>query len=144
MKELSKKLSEATRQSLDDLKACEDDPRYRIFMGSWHSPEPNGFKKKDDAVCEVCLAGAVMAKRLGFEPDEHVEPDYNQVGEAASMLRALDMIRLGEIPCALARIGIGPIRRLSTPVSVSNYDNDREGFFADMESIATLLEDNGL
>ena len=144
MKGLSKKLSEAIRQSLDDLRACEDDPKYAIFMGTWHSPMTDGFSKIDDTVCEVCLAGAVMAKRLGFKPYEFIEPDFCDVGENAPMLRALDLIRLGEIPAALSRIGIKPTGELANPVSVPSYDNDRERFYTNLECIAATLEEYGL
>ena len=58
MKKLPDKLSDLFTVALDDLERCIADPRYEINMRDWISL--NTSTKK----CEVCMAGAVMAKTL--------------------------------------------------------------------------------
>lgn len=55
--QLPDKKSELIRLAIADLEKCEQDPNYTIDMTRWHEP-------RYDGVCQVCLAGSVMAKTL--------------------------------------------------------------------------------
>lgn len=57
--QLPEKPSELIRAAIADLEAVEALPaQYRVNMGKWHIVRSGGQP------CEVCLAGAVMARRL--------------------------------------------------------------------------------
>ena len=104
MEKLSTYLPTAIRQSIEDLRACRKDDRYELNMIRWHIPNGNGK-------CVVCLAGAVMAKRLGSLPDHETHPvDFIFTGEKANrtvndMLFALNGIREGSVKEAIQRTG---------------------------------------
>jgi len=85
----TKKLSVAATQALEDLEACEKDPRYHVNMGIYHLPENDS-----PGVCSVCFAGSVMAKRLGSDPElpAHTH-DFD--GKTETMLDAIDGMRCG-------------------------------------------------
>ena len=59
--------SEILAIALSSLKKCEKDPRYKIDMAEWHTPQKNNK-------CAVCFAGSVMAKALGAGVDEDLSP----------------------------------------------------------------------
>ena len=62
--------SELLSLALDDLEKCEQDTLYGVLMDAWHEPvfdEDHEFQR-----CDVCLAGAVMAKTLDVDPEDHV------------------------------------------------------------------------
>lgn len=86
--DLSKlKLSELLRLAVKDAQKAENDPRYRLKMDVWHSP--NG-------TCAVCLAGSVMAFTLGANPKKYLEwSDFE--GPIARALCAIDSMRSGNI-----------------------------------------------
>ena len=58
--ELFSKPSTLLRAALEDLERVEILPEYIVDMGTWHTPRVGG-----GGVCAVCLAGSVMAMRLG-------------------------------------------------------------------------------
>jgi hypothetical protein len=58
MSYLSDVPSKAIRQALADLDYCEHNG-YRVNMRLWHT------HSEDDGVCEVCLAGATLAREYG-------------------------------------------------------------------------------
>lgn len=55
MEMLSEYPSEAILQALEDLEWCENNPRYKVCMGYWHSPSDIG--------CHVNLWGCVITRR---------------------------------------------------------------------------------
>ena len=63
---LPNKLSDLLELAVRDARACEADPRYLLDMGKWHVPKGNG-------VCQVCMAGAVIAKTIQLSPDTAAE-----------------------------------------------------------------------
>jgi hypothetical protein len=100
---LPNKLSALLRIAVKDAKACEADPRYKLAMDTWHTPRSPG------GVCEVCLAGSVMAKTLGLRRDVSASP-YSYTTSVERRLRALDYMRMGEFDYAAGELDlrIGP------------------------------------
>ena len=95
-KKLPEKLSELIRVALADAKLIQKDPRYKINMSTWHSPANSRIREDTGTRCYVCLAGCVMAKSLGFSPQEFHEPSQLDQ-ELERKLRALDLIRSGDV-----------------------------------------------
>jgi hypothetical protein len=91
------KLHEILRIALDDLKVVEKDPRYKIDMAQWHSPDA-------DETCVVCLAGATLAVSLQVNPDTDFFDPHISDHEAGDRLLALDSLRRGEVGNALAHL----------------------------------------
>lgn len=106
---LPDKLSELLRVAVADAQKCEADPRYRLRMDRWHAG------MRDSPTCDVCMAGAVMAKTLGADPLCSVSP--NSRPEDASKLRAIDQMRYGDFPAAASRLGINVDRAFLIPAS---------------------------
>ena len=134
--------SELIRLALADLRACERDDRYRVSMMCWHVPL--------ERVCQVCLAGAVLAQTLGVEPHEGIgDADLEQYsGRVKGRLRALDRFRLGEISAGLEMLGYD-VDKLSEEwqqyARKSGYNPaDPEPFHRQMNSLADYLASCGL
>ena len=90
MKELPTQPSELIRLALEDLRACERDDRYEVYMTYSHVPV--------EGVCHVGLAGAVMAQTLGLPNDLRID-DTDIAGYICCVedgLRALVFFRRGE------------------------------------------------
>ena len=87
IKNLPKKLWQWIDAAEVDALAVADDPAYILNMDVWHLP--------DDAVCHVCLAGAVMARTLQVPKHysagvAHVPFKIMRALVAIDSLRALD------------------------------------------------------
>ena len=74
MNRLPDKPSELIRTSIRDLVLCELDPKYEIDMADWHVPyftdeacDNDDWSDANVKTCNVCLAGAVMSKTLGYD-----------------------------------------------------------------------------
>ena len=94
------KPSELIYCAVRDLRSCEQDDRYEVAMGNWHSPGPC------NEICSVCLAGAVMAKTLGADHDKFLRPSH--FPDATNLLDALDWLRQGVLHRALYGMGLIP------------------------------------
>lgn len=97
---LPDKLSDLIEVALNDLELVEKDPRYKIRMDKWHSPQVDGK-------CHVCMAGAVMAMTLQQPVGRMMIPthfDYLNVGRK---LHALDLARAGYFANALRELEHG-------------------------------------
>jgi len=127
--------SELIRVALDDLEKCEADPRYETHMYSWHDPH--------DGKCLVCMAGAVMAKRLGAPPALSLAP-YSYDFQTARKLRAIDYGRCGLLDEMLFQLNIERPKELPSYIDVAYYDDDPAAFKSDMRKLAELLEAHGL
>lgn len=95
---LPNKPSALIRLALADIKKVEADPDYKVDMGTWMFTRPGAV---DADVCEVCFAGAVLAKRLNVPPPEaskQISLD-EAVGEGTldDKLSMLDCFRSGDI-----------------------------------------------
>lgn len=69
---LPDKPSELLILAMTDLEACENDPNYRINMDHWCNYEDTN----NGRVCEVCLAGAFLAKSTKYLP---MQPNVTNV-----------------------------------------------------------------
>jgi len=134
------------RLALDDLEAVERDPRYVVWMGMWHQPISNGrflnYFQTDRDVCAVCLAGAVMARSLGFSPDQDLTP--SQVPSEVRSLHSLDYFRTGAVAEALEHLGFQLPPNQSKRVHIPDYDLYPDDFKAALRDLADRLAAEGL
>lgn len=150
---LSEKPSEAIKQALEDLKACIEDPNYIINFTDWHSPRyvdhtdqfGNGIDRK---VCEVCFAGAVMAKTFECPIEEEIAPSaFDKRTE--KMFSALDNFRAGNVESGLSDLyGYEKTTALfvehNLPKFIPVNQRNQDEFFEDLERMSNLLEQAGL
>lgn len=95
MKTLPNSLSKLLRVAIADLRKVRKDPRYTIDPDTWHSP--------NQKTCEVCMAGAIMAKTLKVKNSDCSYPgDFSPI--INRKLVALDMARNGDIVWALKQM----------------------------------------
>ena len=88
------------RAAVNDCIDIEQDPRYLFDMQTtWHQPKPGSGK------CAVCMAGAVIACRLGVEIDEKFEP-FDAVETDRGKLLAIDSLRQGWLGVACDQLHI--------------------------------------
>ena len=90
---LPRKLGKLLEIALKDFDTISKDPRYKIRMDVWH------FRR--NSICEVCLAGTVMANTYKVNIKEHVAPIDLPCYE---QLLALDCLRFGDVNLALCRV----------------------------------------
>ena len=135
---LPDKPSQLLRRALRDLETVEKSPHYRIQMDNWHRPAYGG-------VCEVCLAGSVIANSLEWDRKERVIPNMSDPEPLDEFLTkkiyAIDSFRCGDIREALQRLG-GDYDRWAD-IEVHDYHDNPDLFKRDMRNIARLLEANG-
>ncbi len=90
---LPDKLSELILVALEDLEACEADPKYKINMDVWY--EPKGKR------CHVCFAGAVMANKAPkVNLSAGLGPEF--FGAEEDKFLALEEIRRGNFEGAIS------------------------------------------
>lgn len=141
---LPDKPSELIRVALADLEAVERSKKYVVNMGTWHEPKgtPGGTK------CEVCLAGAVMAKSLKNNPAKNLIPDEDFEDDLPGKLNALDSLRMGDVPLALGELGFDDIcdseMAYDLERSIVSYHDDPKRFKVEMQMLAYALEDESL
>lgn len=135
MEKLPNKLSELIRVALADLELVEGDPRYQVHMQRWHRPM---FSKN---ICQVCLAGSVMAKTFEAPADEF--KTYGDYTEGYKLL-ALDFVRSGHLHDGLRYMNCIGFQGLPEKVDVPEYDEDSEGFKEALLYIVKILESTGL
>ena len=143
---LPEKMSDLLELAISDLKKCENDPKYEIGMRYWHT--------FTNPVCLVCLAGSVLAKTLevprdaflsdtGSLPsgltDEHGNPSFSR------QMECLDYLRRGRIRDAYRSLhnlfdeDDFPVDTLHE-YGVTEYKENRNRFFEDMESMVEYLK----
>lgn len=94
--EKATKLWQILGMALHDLRTIEKKRGYKVDMNYWHEPQGNK--------CVVCLAGSVMANRLGAKKKEGMEP-YDT--EYANKLNALNCLRMFDLAGAYSYISNG-------------------------------------
>lgn len=131
------------RLALGDMDLAERHPDYEVSMYDWHGP----ITETD--VCEVCLAGAVIAFSLDGKWSDRLGPhsflDGSLPTRTSRYLHALDHFRCGKVTSGVRSMGIGPSE---WPVvmggDVVQYGEDAELFRRDMWTIVAQLEEAGL
>lgn len=142
-----KEFSEASpsrilEMALEDLEAVEKQPKkYKVDMGDWHRPEVI----KGRTVCNVCLAGAVIANRFHVSPAKETAPiDFPD--DVNRRLLALDKFRSGQLGTGLHDFGIKinliPVK-FRKYIPVERYWEDAEKFKADMRNFVIALKEAG-
>ena len=129
------------RAALADLALCEADEVYRIDMDHWHQPN------HEDGLCEVCFAGAVMAKSLGADNAVQMDPgSYEGYPDTTIKLFTLNRLREGDLARAfinLRKVGEFHASGLPATVSITLYEESPLHFRVDMLALADRLEKAG-
>lgn len=130
-----KLLSGLLEIALPDLRELEKDPRYKVDMSTWHSPD------SDDHLCHTCLAGSVLARELGVSPKHVCNPTYFGY-DVRHRLWALEALRRGRVERAASFMWIpfGTASDLDRPMSEYGTPN----FYPDMEKLLADLKEAGL
>lgn len=127
------KPSELIRLALGDLDKCEKSDDYAIEMEDWHAPN------EETGVCEVCLAGSVMAQTLEIDKAKSVSTcDLEKKWE--NRLDALEEFRVGRIHSGIAIMGLETL----PDREIARYAADPAKFKVEMEELAAELEGKGL
>ena len=130
--------SELIEVALHDLESVERDERYVVKMLDWHQPLPF------HSICNVCLAGSVMAKTLNVPPREKFSPcDFPDM-DTENKILALNEFRRGYTGKALSLMGYGLPRGVDDISNVRGYHSYRKGFFEDMRDLISRLREAGL
>lgn len=128
--------------ALEDFMGLLTEPDYVIDLEIWHQPAVNVFNP-DEEICKVCLAGAIMAKRLGVKKHEHSSPQRFPI-ETSHKLCALDYFHRGEVTKGLLSMGNSgkaPYERYPIP----EYDPENPHLFVEaMHQLAHELKACGL
>lgn len=136
---LPEKDSDLIELALADLRLAEDDPNYGIYMGVWH--ERIGGEWGD--ACQVCLAGAVLAKTFKLPRDVDVGSIFEALQDApvavAEGTRGAP-VRIRQLDDY--RVGVDPLNELELP-DVCDYGDGRERFHEDMAKVVQVLREAG-
>jgi hypothetical protein len=134
--ELPEKLSELIEVALEDLEKVERLPKvYRVEMSTWH--------RQEEGLCSVCLAGVVIAMRLGLAPTETLKISSSAPNKTQKALLALNATRCGAVQDAVLYLG-GDFDKAPAYVSVTAYSRDPAEFKKDLRAIVEHLKGVGL
>lgn len=75
-----------------------DRERYVPYSGTWHNPH---LQDGDEAVCDVCNAGAVIAARAGLPASSMADPEDFDAPTRRKLL-AINQFRAGRVGTAFA------------------------------------------
>jgi len=117
---LPDKMSELLTIAMLDLEKAENTPRYTIDMSAWH--EPNGH-------CRVCLAGSVMAMRLGVEDTVSATPGSMADADTRRKLSAINSLRCGDIRSAYS------VMNKSLPLQFQKLVDEKNNLLAPMRFV---------
>ena len=138
---LPKTLWALTKLALKDLILVEKDPVYRVNMGRWHYPEPEG------GFCSACFAGGVLAKTIKVPSKIEVQVNLGDV--LAPAAGSLDALRRGAFALAVsyhrditfnAACLLVESKGLKTYYSVKTYDTNPAAFKASMRRMIKRLK----
>jgi len=119
------------RDAIKDLELQEKQEGVKIEMDSWHSP--------CGSVCEQCLGGSVMSRRLGTDTDDKKFPlDFPK--DVSDRLCALEELRCGEIVFAYRELKLERPSSIPECVFIPAYRNGPAAFKAAMRELADRLE----
>ena len=128
------KPSELIRVALNDLMRCYNDSEYVVSMGAWHVPNL--------ASCQVCLAGAVMAKTLGSDSNQLFGPSSFS-RPIDSILWALNELRMGAVSSAFGYLELGFAGGSKFNRDITSWHVDSIRFMGDMNQLADDLHAEG-
>ena len=101
--------------ALQDLQSIKVNPKYKVYMHVWHSPEGFVGNGKTIRICQVCLAGAVLSNTFKtnsqevYTPDSLLDAELDIQDSLKNALLAIEEMRLGYIDDAWYRLS--PARR---------------------------------
>lgn len=125
---------ELLRLALADLRKCAADPQYEVNMDKWHQPSFS------TAVCEVCLAGAVMAQTLGVLFSVTASPRHFDASTMRKLF-ALDYLCSGQLVLAYKILNLQLPPDVPYITNPPEYDaKNPEPFFQAMNDLADMLE----
>lgn len=134
------------RLALSDLRDVEKlSDVYVVDMDLWHEPGGAG-----DSRCAVCLAGAVVARTLGFSPEDR-RILYRISDQTRRKMRALNAFRQGLVSDAMQTMLENSREYLDNEelfdgmrTDVPEYSEEtREAFHAVLSRMADALEKLG-
>jgi hypothetical protein len=103
--------------AVKDAQKLQNTPGYVLDMGIYHHQTYNGE-------CHVCMAGAVIACRLGYKQHQEAVPkDFGRETEKA--LDAIDAMRKGQFGVAADLLGVRP-----DDLSVLDYASKAVGYYS--------------
>lgn len=111
--------------ALKDLHYVENSKKYVVDMDTWYKP----LKPLVD-ICQVCFAGAVIARQLG-DGDDHKIPECFS-DKIAAKLEAIDSIRIYNVLGALYELYRAGI-----------YNKKQRELVEDIEDFKDLMDDFG-
>lgn len=117
--------SEILMVALEDLITVENNPKFKIDMGTWYNP---GRYRSDR--CLVCHAGAVMACRLDFDKSCETEPDELNNKSITAKLEFINRVRVGYIHDGLETLcdkGVIDEEQFYRAEKAIGRDKDHEG-----------------
>jgi hypothetical protein len=133
-------LWELLEVALNDLAAVEQDPHYEVHMGVWHD---GGIAAP--GACGVCLAGAVMAKRLHISPSVFITPSHFDASTLRDKLLSIDYLREGLVPAAAESLyGTALVPGLPKSRVTPSYHNLYEDWYAAMHKLLAELKTAGV
>ena len=135
---LPNKPSELIRIAITDLKKAEKSSKYKIHMGSWHTPAYNK--------CEICFAGSVMAFSLKRNPQDWLLPE-DFTFKTEQKLEALNAFRTGQVDFGLNLLNNRHYLKDDYEIfnrDVIEYNKSPTKFKRQMLNLATDLENFGL
>lgn len=146
---LPSKPSALIKLALSDLKLCETDKAYHIDMAYWHKPATRGIPFiTRKTVCDVCMAGAVMAQTLRIDKALEIQPFQCEDSDTTMKLFAIDHFRTGALYSGVRSMcGVEDFEKLPKHMynkSVPGYDKDAGAFHNTMNGFATELKAVGL
>lgn len=133
MKDLPNKPSEILELALQDLDLCELDPDYKINMGQWHT---------GGEICQVCLAGSILAKTIGVPKNISFDPKGFSPSIRCKM-DFLEYVRLGYIGKAYNHLQRKRPVGVFSEVSVTYYHTDPIKFKTDLRNLISHLKEHG-
>ena len=134
--------------AIDDLELVERDRRYSVNMNTWHRPGvTHKLSLSASGACQVCLAGAVMAKSFGVSVHEDVVP--SQFTGNYDALMTLEQLRQGFVALAFVmllneeRYSNKALKWLPECVKVRSYEVNPEAFKRRMRAMARWFKRHG-
>lgn len=137
MKMLPNKPSELILVALADLEAVEQDGRYHVEMMFWHEPSYS------TGLCEVCLAGAVMARSLGTDSSTFAIPRSFDT-KTSTKLEVLNDFCQGIIKASIENLGFQHPLCIPARRKMTRYWQSKSEFKRDMRNLASDLAREGL